>query len=178
MSELRTNKIYPRDGLPADAWGGGIVQVKYATLDTSTTVTTFTDVLTLSFTPKSASNKVLLDLRARTQLDYNTSGDQWYIGITRSIDGGSEVWVSGAGKNSTSGNPTGRYAFHVLSNTSNQWNPGVYVTVPDLPATTGTITYTVSIGPWGAATGSLRLNRQNGDGERDGLQLIAYEISG
>ena len=27
MSELRTNKIYPRDGLPSGASGGGIVQV-------------------------------------------------------------------------------------------------------------------------------------------------------
>ena len=29
MSELRTNKILPRDGLPSGAYGGGIVQVRY-----------------------------------------------------------------------------------------------------------------------------------------------------
>ena len=27
MSELRTNKIYPRDGLPAGATAGGIIQM-------------------------------------------------------------------------------------------------------------------------------------------------------
>jgi len=178
MSELRTNKIYPRDGLPAGAWSGGIIQMKYATLDTNTTITTSTDVLSLTFTPTSASNKVLLDLRARTWLDYSTAGDQWRIGVKRSIDGGSAVFVSGKGKNSTAGNSNGEYAYHVQSNLSNQWNPGVYVIIPDLPATTGTITYTVRVGPWGAVNGSLRFNRQSGDQETDGLQLIAYEISG
>ena len=30
MSELRTNRIVPRDGLPSGSFGGGIIQVRYA----------------------------------------------------------------------------------------------------------------------------------------------------
>ena len=33
MSELRTNRIVPRDGVPAGSFGGGIVQVRYAQQD-------------------------------------------------------------------------------------------------------------------------------------------------
>ena len=33
MSELRTNRIYPRDGLPAGA-NGGIIQIKQTVLNT------------------------------------------------------------------------------------------------------------------------------------------------
>ncbi len=37
MSELRTNRIVPRDGLPAGAAGGGIIQVRNTTVtDTDT----------------------------------------------------------------------------------------------------------------------------------------------
>ena len=39
MSELRTNKIVPRDGLPSGTFGGGIVQVRFAALDANTTFT-------------------------------------------------------------------------------------------------------------------------------------------
>ena len=35
MSELRTNKIYPKDGLPSGAWGGGIIQIAYGSYDGS-----------------------------------------------------------------------------------------------------------------------------------------------
>ena len=63
MSELRTNKIYPRDGLPAGASGGGIIQVVEAFDYTvsNTTSTTFVDTgLSASITPTSASNKILV----------------------------------------------------------------------------------------------------------------------
>ena len=46
MSELRTNRIVPRDGLSSDSWGGGIIQVAYASYDGSAlSITTQTDVL-------------------------------------------------------------------------------------------------------------------------------------
>jgi len=63
MSELRTNKIYPRDGLPAGASGGGIIQVVEAFDYTNSTITssTFVDTgLSASITPTSASNKILV----------------------------------------------------------------------------------------------------------------------
>lgn len=64
MSVLRTNKIYPRDGLPAGASGGGIIQIVHSQRTTesgSTTSTTYTDTgLSVSITPQSASNKILI----------------------------------------------------------------------------------------------------------------------
>ena len=63
MSELRTNKIYPRDGLPAGASGGGIVQVVEAFDYTATNITssTFVDTgLSATITPTSSSNKILV----------------------------------------------------------------------------------------------------------------------
>ena len=76
MSELRTNKILPRDGLPAGSFGGGIVQVRFAALDSSTSISATTaDLFTLNITPTSASNKILLDLRVRCQTHYSSSGE-------------------------------------------------------------------------------------------------------
>jgi len=63
MSELRTNKIYPRNGLLSGA-NGGIVQVVEATMSnagaTSTTSSTLVETgLQATITPSSASNKIL-----------------------------------------------------------------------------------------------------------------------
>ena len=67
MSELRTNKIIPRDGLPAGAVGGGIIQIVKAEDTTSnqkpgsSSNTGWTDVTPVAtITPQSASNKVLI----------------------------------------------------------------------------------------------------------------------
>ena len=99
MSELRTNKILPRDGLPSGSFGGGIVQVRFAALDSGTTFSgTTRDILTLQITPTSASNKILLDLRVRPQAYYSSSDDSWHFGVSRTIGGGSKIWVSGKGK--------------------------------------------------------------------------------
>ena len=55
MSELRTNKILPRDGLPAGSFGGGIVQVRFAALDSSTSISATTaDLFTLNIIFKKA----------------------------------------------------------------------------------------------------------------------------
>ena len=68
MSELRTNRIVPRDGLPSGS-SGGIVQVKSTTLTTNVNVTiasgantTFYDVsgLSVSITPTRADSKILV----------------------------------------------------------------------------------------------------------------------
>ena len=64
MSELRTNKILPRDGLPSGADGGGIIQVKQVTKTDgfATTSTSYVDItgLSLNITPSLSSNKILV----------------------------------------------------------------------------------------------------------------------
>ena len=62
MSELRTNRIIPRDGLPSGA-SGGIIQVVNSLFDTryaTTSHTTFTDTgLSATITPTRSDSKIL-----------------------------------------------------------------------------------------------------------------------
>lgn len=86
MSELRTNKIYPRDGLPAGASGGGIIQIVQAQYASSLALTSSTYVdtgLTATITPTSSSNKILVIMytghmtktAVDTQLDFKIFRD-------------------------------------------------------------------------------------------------------
>ena len=66
MSELRTNKIVPRDGLPSGAIGGGIIQVVRAqntsANQTPSSTSTWTDVVpTVTITPTRTSNLIIIE---------------------------------------------------------------------------------------------------------------------
>ena len=69
MSELRTNRIVPGDGLVSGTFnGGGIIQVKQ-TLKTDsfhTTSQTYTDItgMNISITPTRSDSKILLQCNA------------------------------------------------------------------------------------------------------------------
>ena len=174
MSELRVNKIVPKDGLPSDSWGGGIIQVSYGSYDGSAlSITTHTDIVSATITPQSSSSKILVDVRFRAQLD--GTGGQWYAGVKRSVGGATAVWISGQGDNTTAGQENGRYAWHMLS--SDHRHGGCFQFCRDVPATTSQCTYTLSAGPWGSANGALRVNRQQGDQEKQGAQIVLYEVS-
>ena len=64
MSELRTNRIVPRDGLvSATGKGGGVIQVVYgfATTQVSHTSTSFIDIgLSATITPTRSDSKILI----------------------------------------------------------------------------------------------------------------------
>ena len=65
MSELRTNRIVPRDGLPATASGGGIIQVVHASTQTGQShgfsQNNFVDTgLSASITPTRSDSKILV----------------------------------------------------------------------------------------------------------------------
>lgn len=66
MSELRTNSIVPRNGLPTGANGGGIIQVVQVVETAQYTVTgpNFTTVMSASIIPSRTSNKILVMLDA------------------------------------------------------------------------------------------------------------------
>ena len=64
MSELRTNRIVPRDGLPSGS-SGGVIQVKSATKtdgNFNTSSSTYTDVtgLSVTITPTRSDSKILI----------------------------------------------------------------------------------------------------------------------
>ena len=65
MSELRTNKIVPRDGLPSGADGGGIIQMVQGEVTDflQTSSSSYVDAgLSASITPTSSSNKILVNM--------------------------------------------------------------------------------------------------------------------
>ncbi len=166
MSELRTNKILPRDGLPSGAYSGGIIQVRVHT--TSTTVTTTSSsIVELHqgvITPTSASNKILIDVRLR---GHETTGNtrKWFMNVGRSVGGGSQAY------------PFGQY-FCQNRSLASMWG-GYYPVVTDTPGTTSEVKYHVNIGPWGGPAGtSFSINSMTGDGEGAGCQIVLYEVSG
>ena len=77
MSELRTNKIYPRDGLLAGAYGG-IVQIVRASSSTVVTVTanTDTDIISASITPRTATSKILIYVSVDSCRSYVASNNR------------------------------------------------------------------------------------------------------
>ena len=76
MSELRTNRIVPRDGLPAGS-AGGVIQVVHQTRTTSftTTNTAYQDFMSVSITPTRSDSKMLV----RYGLYASTNGDVAHI---------------------------------------------------------------------------------------------------
>ena len=88
MSELRTNRIVPRDGLPSGSYGG-IIQVKYANYTASSQnfeTTTYTDVtgVSVTITPTRADNAILIML---TFNGNNNSNGRLRYQIVRTVGG-------------------------------------------------------------------------------------------
>ena len=73
MSELRTNRIIPRDGLPSGS-SGGIIQVKSTTkTDTfSVTGTTTSDItgMSISITPTRSDSKILVSYNLSVSIQH------------------------------------------------------------------------------------------------------------
>ena len=141
MSELRTNKIYPRDGLPAGASGGGIVQVVHAATDehfTSTSITP-TTIIPATITPTSASNKILIQYTAAVSYDAGGAHSNICIlknGVTTAVSNNSNI---DSGVQYTANKTLYDNAGATDGNTLNSLS-GSFL---DSPATTSAITYGV-----------------------------------
>ena len=116
MSELRTNRIVPRDGLPSGSYGG-IIQVKYANYSSSSQnfeTTTYTDVtgVSVTITPTRADSAILIMLsfngnngssgRLRYQIVRTVGGSDTTLFMVQEalVDyGGSSIHVQGLGNN-------------------------------------------------------------------------------
>ena len=143
MSELRTNRIVPRDGMVSGA-AGGIIQLVSATKTDpfNTTSTTYTDVTGLSATIniQSASSKVFVLITACG----NTNGSKGYGQIVRGSTpiaigdaDGSKVRATFDMNNAGSGNRGQSYVAQTL----------------DSPGVTGNVTY------------KLQVRHENGSGD-------------
>ena len=133
MSELRTNRIIPRDGIVSGA-SGGIIQVVHTKRTTSFTTTsqTYVDFMTATITPTRSDSKILVSFG----LYGGTNGDinHPYASIFRDS---TEI-----GSATDTGSRTGASA--VFNNAAQQQIFGGNQHL-DSPATTSAITYRIKV---------------------------------
>ena len=155
MSELRTNRIIPRDGLPAGS-SGGIIQVKQSLYTTHNTYnsTSYSALsgFTVSITPTRADSKILVTLNILIEARSNI-----IIGV-QLTRGGSAIFTNNAGYRGTSSH--GGY------------NTMMYL---DSPATTNAVTYGVETR--GNIAGNYAINNYFGSGPGNSF-LTVMEVSG
>ena len=136
MSELRTNRIVPRDGLPSGS-SGGIIQVVHVntsdhTYETSTSYTDITGV-TATITPTRSDSKILIQCTLAVSKENNHS----FLG--RIVRNGSVITGSGGVAESGHGNQIDGVWWNVRTTTYSA-NPFA-VSYLDSPSSTSAITY-------------------------------------
>ena len=177
MSELRTNRIVPRDGLPSGS-AGGIIQVKQTVLTEYKTFsnTSYVDIagLSVSITPTRSDSKIMV------MANFNASigtADRWYIfqlvrGSTAIFNGdasGSRSLGSVGGVRQNTDGGDGNHIEHYTIN------------FLDSPSTTSSTTYKIQGKCQSGATGVI--NRSGSDSNADyGLRtastITVMELSG
>ena len=131
MSELRTNRIVPRDGLPTGA-SGGIVQMKHVTgTDAKTTTSTgFVDMgIDVTITPTRSDSKFFICWSSPSQQPNTQAGSSYttiYRNDTTNV-GHATYGLSMVGNYSASETVTAQGTFSVF----------------DAPNTTSAVTYTI-----------------------------------
>ena len=172
MSELRTNRIVPRDGLPSGS-SGGIIQIKSTTkTDTFTTASTsFTDVtgLSVSITPTRADSKIFVLVTSCG----NTNGPKGYGRLMRDSTAiavgdadGSTVQATFDMNNAGASNRGDSYVGQIL----------------DSPSTTSSVTYKLQVRHENGS-GNININRINSTDDsavacRYSSTITAMEVSG
>ena len=181
MSELRTNRIIPRDGLPSGS-AGGVIQVRSTTLTTQVAVsiasganTTFYDVsgLSVNITPTRSDSKVLVMVQMCIGTDQTTQR----IGVRLRRD------------NTTIGASTETGSSNNVGSIASLEHHRVHQSIPvsfhflDSPATTSSVTYKPQVAQensGGAST--IRINYVGGNNNNsyyNGVSTITVmEVSG
>ena len=171
MSELRTNRIIPRDGLPSGS-AGGILQVKN-TLKTdqfSTTSTSFTDItgLSVTITASSSSNKIYISCMVFANCQDSA--------VLRFVKDGT---VIAGGTVSTDGNPANFQGFAYVRNNSTSSGGCYGISFLDTPGDTNPHTYKVQGLSENGSSYPLVVNRRAaGTGFSLSSSITAMEVSG
>ena len=164
MSELRTNRIIPRDGLPSGS-AGGVIQMVFGstTSDVNNTNGNYTDTgITATITPTRADSKIMV-----------ISSIQWFLYRESTETNGSFKLLRGSTAISTHDN-----AVHIEAGTTGQSRiiseGGYTIQVLDSPATTSATTYKVLFKTNVTAnSGQMSVNRNNAPG-----CITLMEVSG
>ena len=141
MSELRTNRIIPRDGLPSGS-AGGIIQVKQiehservqyqgtgGTYTAGTLQSGATGNYEITMTPTRSDSKILVSFNCH--YDNNAANQRVYVTLFRSIGG------------ATATNIIGSRGLIELWNPDQRIQASCMAQYLDSPATTSAVTYTV-----------------------------------
>ena len=175
MSELRTNRIVPRDGLPSGS-AGGIFQVKSVTKTDAyqkPSGTSFVDVpgLSVSITPTRSDSKILV----MYDLSWSTSTGHISCRLMRDS---TAIKVGDASSNRTQA--TGQWHH----SGSDQYDTAqVAGTHMDSPATASAVTYKMQVGTPYSSSYDCRVNYQGDDTNlswvaRTASSITVMEISG
>ena len=174
MSELRTNRIVPRDGLPSGS-SGGIIQVKMGTFTDRFTTNSATMVdtgLSVSITPTRADSKILVNVSLGSFAN-GTALKRAFMNIVRDS---TNVIVGDA--------DTGHEVTAAVNTRATGYASGTQIPlsfmVLDSPATTSSVTYKVQASI-GSDSGNLYLNYAESDDQYSGntaSTIVVMEVSG
>ena len=175
MSELRTNRIVPRDGLPSGS-AGGIIQVKQTVkTDTFTSSSTsYTDItgLSVSITPTRSDSKILV------MMHVNLGHTNYVSGFLRLMRDSTAISVAdAAGDRIVS---TVAMADDPVDDEINCYS----ATFLDSPSTTSATTYKVQLTTESSGnTGEVYVNRSGEDADnvqnaRTVSSITVMEVSG
>ena len=141
MSELRTNRIVPRDGLPSGS-SGGIIQVQSATITNTfdNDSETFADVtgVTVTITPKFNTSKMLIMYNGCAGME--STNRMGHIRIVRVVGGTTttDIYVGDASGNRARASST-------FAGSQNYFMESFSGTFMDSPATTSAVTYKMQV---------------------------------
>ena len=144
MSELRTNRIVPRDGLTSGTGvGGGIIQVKSATITNTfdNDQETFADVtgVTVTITPTRSDSKMLVMYNGCAGME--STNRMGHIRIVRVVGGTTttDIYVGDQGQSNQA------RASSTFAASQNYFMESFSGTFMDAPATTSAVTYKMQV---------------------------------
>ena len=183
MSELRTNRIVPRDGLVSGTGkAGGVIQVRNATVTDIETIScdsSWEDTsIACSITPTRSDSKVLLSLSVTGE--GNAANQRSFTHRVKKVIGGTTTYIQGA---TVSDRVSHLGSTGDLTNDSTTSASSFSISnYMDEPATTDAVTYTLQITYQSASGGgTYYLNRNVAEGSgspRFVSWMTLMEVSG
>ena len=167
MSELRTNRIVPRDGLPAGATAGGLIQVvqvvsknkfEYSTTNTWAGITG----LSATITPTRSDSKVMIELAMNMGCPNNR-----HINLRMDRNG---LPLAGANGDNTGVTNQQEVFYYFYSENAHGEEDQRHVTFKyiDSPATTSAVEYHPAVYIWGGqGSTTFYTNRANNNANQE-----------
>ena len=172
MSELRTNRIVPRDGLVSGTGiGGGIIQIKQTIkkdqFTTANNTNNYIDItgLNVTITPTRSDSKVLVKA-----VIYNSNANA--VNFFRLLRGSTFIEQPSGTSSSGAGYNAHGFAYYNCNN----WQDTTVIKILDSPATTSATTYKVQCA---VTSGVCTINKFYSTSNYYGISTItAMEVSG